>query len=370
MIQVHAFHPITGRHIAQIPYSRLDWADSLNESGSMNLTMPLTLPELSERTRSLLLREYGIIYGAFEVMESGGIRFYHAGYLKRVTLADDHQSWTLSVGGGGTILSKRLVLNYGLRDGWRDGQVLIDEDNPPGNWVFKSTGGSYADVFHDLIVETLKWGSLPLQPNVRVGGSRRDLTWNCWELKTVSTALSDIGEYADGPEFRWQPRLDEQWNLNFWLQVSSDSGELVDHTWTWNTAIPGDSVSLEAVDSEGAGMVGASYAVGGRDEDKILIAHHVGSALTSQGWPLLQAANVEHGTVSVLSTLQNYARADVQSGDQPQRSAKVTCSRTYNVHVGDWVNLRDNSVLHELKVTDISGDASKDTLSLDCSYRY
>lgn len=369
MIQVHAFHPITGRRLAQVPFSSVQWSDGINDTGSMSIVIPLTTG-FSQARQDTILREYGVIYAALEVQDDGSVRVFHAGWLTRVTLAEDHQSWTLTIGGGGTVLAKRLVLNYQLRDSWRDGQVLIDEDNPPGNWILKTTGGSYGDLFHTLIVETLKWGSLPLQPNVRIGGTRRERTWNCWELKDIATVMNDIAGYVDGPEYRWQPRLDAEWNLQFWLEVSSDSGELVDHTWTWNTAIPGDRVSLEDIDSDGSGMLGASYAVGGRDEDKLLIAHSVGTVLTSQGWPLLQEANTMHSTVSELATLQKYARADVQTGDRPQQSVKLACAMDYDVHVGDWVNLRDNSQVHELKITDISGTAGDSMLSLQCAYRY
>lgn len=361
-IELHLFDGKTGAHVKRLERASVTWADNINEAGSLGAKVR------GGNELEGLMAPYRYIAAAL-ILADGYVRVAHAGYLTHATRDRAKGIWDLDAGGGMTILDKRLVLNYALSTTWRDGTVLIDEDNPPGNWVLRLRG-TYRDIVRGLIAETLKWGTLPITLPAVQGGSAHDITYNCWDLATVAERIEDIGDREDGPEFRLDPYLDGSWNLTFSLAVGN--AEIVDHSWKWNVLAPNSQVTLGDEDRDGEDMCSACYAIGGKDDDKVLIAHHVGTALTGAGWPLMQVRNTQHNSVSVLSTLQSYARADVASGDSAQDSVELYAPMDKGVHVGDWADVRvgegDADVLR-LKVVGVKGGASSDSLRVECRER-
>ncbi|MFR5302189.1 MAG: hypothetical protein ACLTGO_11045 [Bifidobacterium scardovii] len=126
-IILKAYNGLTGTYLGRLPYTTLSGQDSISDEGSMNAAIPdckqlRLIPDLDP-----YLHDWGTIYAAHM-----GARILHAGYLTSHSLNDTRDELTLTIGGGFTILNKRKVLNVKLRDSWKDGYVLIDEDHPPG----------------------------------------------------------------------------------------------------------------------------------------------------------------------------------------------------------------------------------------------
>ena len=361
-LELHLFDGKTGSHVKRLDRTTISWSDNINEAG----TLSATIRGGSELDG--LMAPYRYIAAAL-MLGDEGVRIMHAGYVTHASRDRARGTWSIDAGGGMTILDKRLVLNYSLATTWHDGTVLIDEDNPPGNWVLRLTG-TYRDVIRGLIAETLKWGTLPITLPAAQGGSAHDITYNCWDLATVSERIEDIGDRQDGPEFRLDPYLDDTWTLRFRLVVGTT--EIVDTTWRWNVLAPNSQVALGDEDRDGEDMCTACYAIGGKDEDRMLIAHHAGTALTAKGWPVMQTRNTQHNSVSILATLQSYARADVASGDTPQATVALSVGMGIGVHVGDWANVRvgprDSDVL-ALKVVGVKGGTASGCLTVECRER-
>lgn len=356
-IELHAFSGLTGAHVRRLAASEVSWSDNVNEAGSLSATV-----RGGDELRDVL-RQYGNVVAAIS-----GSRVLHAGYVTHAKRDRAGGTWSVEAGGGLTILDKRLVMNHALASAWRDGTVLIDEDNPPGSWVLRLTG-TYRDLVRGLVAESMKWGELPIDLPARQGGSAHDVTYNGWDLAKVSERIGDLCDREDGPEVRFDPELSDSWALRFALRVDT---EVVDTHWTWNPLAPGSRVALGDDDQDGGDMCTACYAIGGKDDDKMLIAHAAGSALTSKGWPVLQVANTSHSSVSVLSTLQSYARADVAGGDAPQLSIALQVGIEREVRVGDWADVRvgtgDSDVL-ALKVVGVKGSSGSDMLDVECRER-
>ena len=345
MVSLHVFDGRTGAHVSRLSWTSLSWSDSINEAGSISAAV---------EDPGFTIRCYGHILAALD-----GSDVLHAGYVVKAT--EDRSAGTVSVEGGGglTILDKRLVLNRLLKTQWRDGTVLIDEDNPPGAWVLELSG-SYRDIVRGLISETMQWGALPVSlPAVQ--GGQHERTYNCWDLATVSSRIADIGDLEDGPEIRLDPELDGDWNLTFALRAEE---EIVDSHWAWNANLPGQELSPGSVDYDGASMATQSFGTGGKNDDTLIVAHAVGGSLEDDGWPVLQVANTSHTTISEVSTLKGYVAADVAAGDSPQESRSLACPISLRVRVGDWAELRDGSGVGSYKVTDVSGDAAKGRLTV------
>ncbi len=361
MLTLHAFNGLTGAHICRLPLIKADWTEAINEHGSLNATV-----QDDGSIPSTALRQWGTIIAVMDESEP-----VHAGYLTHAKLNRADAEWTLECGGGGTILEKRLVLNYALNSSWTDGQVLVDEDNPSGNWPL-TFNGSYSDIIAQLVTETKKWGALPITPKSLTGGDKTR-TYNSYDFATVSDRISDIGDLENGPEWRFDPVISSSWVMSFEQKTSADGGELIDNQWHWNALAPQSGVLLDNEDIDGGDMSTSCYIHGGKNDDLLLVARYSSTALTDAGWPLLQTANTSHGTVSLLSTLQSYARRDVATGDDTQRTIALKVLRElYDVHVGDWATLRfgtANADTINLKVVDVKGSTDSDFLTIGARKR-
>ena len=370
----------TGRHITALPYESLSWSDSISDEGSLTATIPDT-PILHHLDLSRILLEYGTIWAAKQ-----GDSILHAGWLTDWKISDDGKSVSIDAGGGWTIWTKRLVLNHNLWNTWKDGTVLIDEKNPPGAWILTITG-TLRDICRGLIAESMKFGDLPYTLPAIQGGTSNTRTYNCCDMATVSDQLGDIADLEDGPEIRFDPH-ETGTGLAFALSVGTP--EIVDQEHRWNANAPMQRVTLAGVDASGDGICSQSWAVGGKNDDSVLVARTVSGKLAGLGWPeALQTANTSHTSVSILETLKSYTTADVMSGDEPQLTIGVKCGIEHDVHVGDHIDLRiptdtlasrllaqsarhrdasDTGILRR-KVTDVSGSTDTDWLTLQTRIR-
>ena len=268
------------------------------------------------------------------------------------------------------MLKKRLVMNHALASSWKDGNVVVDEDNPKGSWPL-ILSGSYSDIVRGLILETEKWGALPITAAAYTGGDKTR-TYNSYDFATVSDRIGDVIDLENGPEVRFDPVLSSSWAISFQQVASADGGEIIDHKWRWNALVPGSRVVLGDEDWDGSDVCGQCFAHGGKEQDSLLVARASSSKLTNAGWPLLQAANTMHATVSELATLRSYARADVANGDGPQRTVSLSVGIENDVRVGDWADVRygdsDGDVM-ALKVTDVSGSSKSGMLTVSARER-
>lgn len=358
-ISLHAFNGLTGAHVARLPCGSASWADAINDAGT--LTATVTDPNIDFEG---ILRVYGTIVAAI-----GFGRVIHAGYLKHVKR--NGKEWSIDAGGGASIFDKRLVINYRLHQSWADGTVIVDEDNPSGNWPFTVTG-SYSDLISKLISESLKFGALPIVPAALTGGDKLR-TYNSYDLATVSDRIKDIGDLENGPEYRFDAVVDDFGAISFLQRTSKDGGEIIDHHWKWNAIVPDSGVILGEEDADGSEMCTQSFGVGGKSEDKIVVARSISNALTAKGWPVLQNANTSHSSISNTATLKSYVNADTACGDNPQHTygLEVDMSR-YDVRVGDWCDVRrsdrEDDVLL-LKVTNVSGSVNSRMATIQCRER-
>lgn len=360
-ITLHAFHGVTGQHLARLPAASASWSDSINEPGELKAVVF----ENAKVDIESVVREWGSIVAALR-----GTTVLHAGYVKNLNHSREKGTYDIDAGGGATIFEKRLVINYLLKNTWANGTVVIDEENPSGNWPL-TCNGSYSDIISKLVAETKKWGTLPIAPASLTGGNKTR-TYNSYDLATVLARIEDIGDLENGPEFRFDPQLDSEFNLTFKQVTSADGGEIVDAVHEWNATVP-NGVSVGDDKRDGSYMCSQCFMTGGRDDDTLLVAMAQSSRLTNAGWPLLQIADTSHSTVSVLGTLLAYARGYVARGDRRPLSVPVYVPVSMgDVHVGDWANIRvgeaAGDVLH-MKVTDVSCSLGSQVLTVDCQER-
>lgn len=357
MLSLKLFDGRTGGFIGSLKAQRFSWTDAINDVGSLSADV------ISERS----FRLYADVLAVVD-----GDRIKHAGYLTQAAYNEERGLWSLTAGGALTILDKRLVLNYALKDTWQNGYVLVDEENPGIDWQLSFTG-SYSDIISCLLTETLKWGELPIIPATLTGGNK-ERNYNSYDFATVADRIEDIGELEEGPETRFDAQLSASGTLAFYQVSSPDSDELVTNTWRWNALIPDSGVLISDIDVSGEYMCTQSFGSGGKDEDRLLVARSLATNLESEGWPVLQIANKDHSSVSEISTLLGYVRGDTASGDDTQRVHKLLVDGTkYDVRVGDWADVRwgtGNTDIYALKVIEISGSSDSCMLEIQCRERW
>lgn len=350
---LHAFSGVTGDHLMRLPYLSASWSESLNEDGSMTAKVAMF-----DGHRDVVT-PYKTVLALVD-----GDTVVHAGYVKRAP--EDGGAVNVSCGGFMTILSKRLVINHLLDSSWTDGQVLVDEDHPAGNWPLHFRG-TYSDIVRGLLVETLKFGRLPVAVAALQGGTSHERTYNSYDLATVESRISDIADLQDGPEIRFDPVLSGSWNLSF---VQRTEDEIVDHHWRWNSVVPGGGCTMGKVDSDGSGMATQVFGAGGKSDDYLLVSMRRSDVLTKRGWPVMQVADKSHSSVSDIRTLAAYVGSGLAKGSRQPRTYGLTVDGNPPVKPGDWADVRTEQGLLQLKVTDVSGDSSGGKLSVQAQDRW
>lgn len=358
-------YDMMGHHLHRLPYAACNWQESIKQPGSMSATVVLERDSWWHGRLWDTLRPWRCL-----VALQQGERVVHAGPLTDLKWDASARRLDLTVGGGLTLLTKRLVLNRRLKDDWRDGTVLVDEKHPAGNMVLEWRRTWWFAVCCRLIMETKAWGDLPidLPPLEEPGDKQR--TYYSWDLATVADRINDIMNLEGGNEIRFDPVINEDGDLRF--KFVAGKPELVTATHQWSAVAPDSRIDLTGISASGASMTNQVWACGGKDDDRTLMCRR--TATPRQGTMLMQSANTAHTTVSRLSTLQQHAAGQLAAGWWPVETFELKVGEEHDVHVGDHADLRvqddyigDTTL--RLKITDIRGDVGDDMLTISACER-
>lgn len=358
---LHAYAITTGEHLYRLPYSAAQWQESIKQPGSMSCTVPLSR-EAKQLDLWATLRPWKCMLAL-----QRGRKVIHAGPLTDLQWDASSRSLSLTCGGGLTLLTKRLVLSVALKDGWRDGTVLVDEKHPSREMVLEWKRTWWWVCICRLILETKKWQDLPIDlPAIEEPGDKQR-TYFSWDLATVADRISDIMNLAGGNEVLFDPYLTTDDHLRFRMRAGKP--ELITTTHRWDTTLPGVRVDLASISGSGSNLTNQVWATGGKDSDKTLMCRRTATPLA--GYPLMQSSNTSHTTVERLSTLQQHATGQLAAGAWPDESFTLKVGEEHDVHVGDHAITRFSDdylgdQMLELKITDISGDTGSDLLTVTC----
>lgn len=352
-IRVFAFRLTDGQPIFRIPYTAVSGTETLNAGGDMKIEVAWSRDAARLNLRKTL---YPWLVGMAAVR---GDRVLHAGPVTARGWDPEGRKLTFTAGGGWDLFDKRLVLNRALAASWRDGEVLIDEDNPAPDWQLTFTG-TYTDIGSGLIAEALRWGSFPVDLPDPDGGLYTR-TYLGWDMALVSDRLTDLTKLEHADELEFQPYRDAQHRFRWRFRGAP---ELMDVDWQWNTMAPAQRIRFTGVDDDGSAMATQAFGLGGRADDLVLAAKVESTALTGAGWPVLQSANTSHSTVSELDTLQSWVAEDIARGSCTQESFTFAVGMEYPVHPGDWAEIKvDDLYLGRttlpLKIVQVGWDTSE-----------
>lgn len=332
---------------ARVPVSDVSFTDSLSGGGGMTLNLKAT-SELAQYRPREKLRPWRTTVALLD-----GKNVVMAGPVTRRTYRG---AMTVSVGDGLTFFDKRLVLNYALHSKWKNGEVLIDEDNPSPEWLLAFRGLSLAGIANGLLAETLKWGKLPIDaPTLPLEAGIHERTYRCFDFATISSRLTQLSEVINGPQMRCVGRLTDAGELRFKFEPGFDG---VEHDLS--TSLEGHGIMLDSIDEDGDSVSTEVFAMGGRDEDVVLTAR---MRQLDTSMPLLQSALSTSSSVSKISTLLDHVNQAVVDGTTLPESTRLKVRTDRGVKPGDVINLTTSNVFYggraqiRLKVVQVSGDA-------------
>lgn len=358
MLSMHVFDASTGEHVMRIPYTSCSWSDSLNREGGMDVTVDYTAEAIASGLGSVLAEWRHVIA---LVDDHDGVRdVIHAGPLTDHDWQADSRRLSLTVGGGLTLLTRRLVLNRRLRDAWRDMPVLVDETHPAGDMALRCTG-SWRDIAIRLILETLAWAPLAITVPQILNEGDHTRTYYAWDLATVADRLTELTTLEDGLEIRFDPYVDEQGRLFFGLIAAHD---LASDPLRLDATLPDVRCRLLGVSADGSTLTTQVWLTGGKDGDKTLMCRR-----TVDSGLLLQSADTSHTTVERMATLQQHALGMLATHAWCDEAVKLEIGNEHMVRPGDTLDVRvaddwlGERRLH-LKITDVAGSSDTDWLTV------
>lgn len=357
-VSVHLFDIRSGDHVTRIPYTSATWNDAINQSGGATVGI-----DYSQTAVKLDLRKHMLSWAYLVGIIDGDDNVLHAGPLTSWDWDASSRSLTMSIGGGLTLLEKRLVIDPYWKSSWRDTKILVDETHPAGHMAYTLTG-SPKSIISGLVSCAVSWDALPINTGPSNGDGEMTRTYYAWDLATVADRIKEIGDLDDGPEYRFDPRIDSDGRLSFDLVVED---EIVSSTFRFNTVIPDGAAVYDGVSSNGDDMVGQMWLTGGKDDDSTLMCRRT-SADMPENVMMLQGSDTQHTTVSVMSTLQQQALGDLSRMSWPEETHSLKV-RNARVRPGDRVDLTvtddfTGTRTIELRATSVAGTSDTEWLTV------
>lgn len=364
------FDTVTGRVGYELPWTSLSWTSKLNDAGTMTATLPVESAfsaigdQLGADDPRTLLREFLTGPYRYSLAVLYGNDIVWAGPYLPSSAAPDKPTVDIAGVEFMKLFDKRLMLN------------------PAG-------AGAITDPSYDIAVSaaTLRWityqavslaltgtnRSLPVTcSNIPAQDGLLERRWNGYDLTTVYKALQDLSNESGGPDIRFDPYLtvgsDGQY-VHYELRIGdpfvASSGPLGPDAplpWTWD-----ESVALITPNVDATGLA-TSYFVNGAGQDRAkLIGTASSSALTTLGWPALEAVDGQHTSSGDQVQLDSFAAADIAASTAPLVAWAVKVPADYSppagsFRVGDLArfdvdrNLYLASGSYERRITQLSGD--------------
>lgn len=358
---IGVYQTTTGEHIDILPASSWSWRRTVSAAGSVAVDIPLTQESVAMNLRGLLAPWRTTL----AIRDNATGRVVAAGVVYARQWEADTGMLKVSCADLWDLFKLRLVIDPSL-DSFGAAAVEEKEGAIPGAWT-RRMSGSLGDIARQLVEMTIKAGPLPIILPAHQGG-QHERTYEGGDMATIASRLSELTQVIDGPEIAFAPSINPISDRLEW-QMMIGTPELVTASHRWDArrrAIPLIDISVE---EDASDMVGDSWARGGSQNDRVLIAHHHDRWLEQAGWPLLQAADTSHSTISDLTTLAAWARTPTRLRSESVEVIQLKARRQDEAGYaladaltpGDHILLRHDDPylgagLMRLKVLELSGD--------------
>lgn len=345
------------------------WSVAVNDPEEVKVTIDLN-DELEQR------REWRNIAAASKTgvaVEHDG-RWY-GGQILPKSWDEDDQSLTITAKGIHSWLYDMFVAPPAAETA-----MLIDPSTKLANPALNTTfsGVDLGTIIKKLVQQACSWpgASLPIvyEPD-RPGTATR--TYEFLDFKTVGSAIDDISNVINGPDFRFELRRKDETHLHWVLVTGTEAQPRLQSATvhSWDSAAIEPSASGVSEDSDPSEMGDIAWVTGGRTEDTAMVARAVSTKLRDAGYLLRMKLDSSHSDVKLQPTLEGYAAEALRTGSQEilfrKFRARATLAPFLNeYHPGDLcqVNVEGSGYLPDgapvRRIAKLAGDETGEFIEI------
>lgn len=349
----------TGRKLQDVQVVQGPWSKQMNGPGTVRTTMTLLDPDV----RRLGLRNLATPGKSFLAVVENDV-VMEAGPVWTHDYDADEGRLTLSAAGAWSYFDHRvLVPLLALSTPF----VVPDPEDPAQVIPNPAWNSSYANMSLGTIAKRLveqarthTGGNIPIVlPPDEAGDAVRNYLGA--DLALIGDRLEELTSVLGGPDIDFAPRYTaDRQGIEWVMRIGTTAQPQLTsaRTHVWDLAVKEPSVRSLKVKRSAERMVGRAWATGGRTADVVLTARYENPTLTAAGYPLLEAVDSSHSSVSEQRTLDGYAAEAARTGYKPIEfwSFEVDATATPKVgvyQVGDYcrIKIKDDPYLPD-NVTD------------------
>lgn len=305
---------VTGGKLQTLPAANIRWEQRILEPETMRVEVTLK-PDAHQ-----LLDLRGSTWEARTALViSDGNKVLGAGPIWEREYDDKTRKWSCTASGLWSLLDHRYILPNNATASNLLITVGDKEDTPNPTVATVFTAKTWPQIVQGLLTQaaTRPGGQLPLVYGAKGTGSH-DKSYDASSFKSIGEALDDLTRLMDGPEIRFTPRIRDN-RLEWVVEVGDDTQPEItsqtEHRFDF-TAPAGFARALKTR-SSGKELASEVWATGGRQASKALFARAYDDSLIRAGFPRMEMVSSAHSTVVEQSTLDRYARQDVQTAARP-----------------------------------------------------
>lgn len=371
----------TGLRIQNAPVITGNWSEVLNDSGDVSCTVSLKDPAV----RRLGLAESASVGKAFlaalegdTVLQAGPIWFHD--YDR------DSLQLTLTASGMWSYFDHRVLLpvlaGRNPTDVTTDTRYSLPVTDPAATgypWP-TDTSKSLQGIARALVAQAQTWtgGNVPVILPAEVATDGSDRWYKGADLGVVGERLTQLTQVDGGPDIMFTPRLrSDRLGIEWVMRIGTPTEPRLFSTQRqrFYVGTQKSSVSKLKMHVDGTGLASQAFGAGGRTEDQTLITVSTDTTLTDLGYPLFEAVDSSHSTVSKTATLQGYSDEIVTVGRTPQKVSSFDHDLSQHPYVeafnaGDFADLRVRNDpyipkgSHGMRIMSRAGDEQGRKLSL------
>ena len=357
---------LTGRITGVLDATGVSWAQTLNDSGSID---GVTVPE--HLVRSLNLRREAAAAKCFLAVEQDDV-IREAGPIWSHLWDWEKGQLTLGASGLWSYFDHRKVLP--LLNGKPIAQVSTTIPTPG-----TADGVQLGGIARQLVEQSRLYAytKIPIVlPPYYTGGHTE--TFPGWKLLWIGDQLRELTQReSNAPDIRFRPRRrpDDPRFIEWVMEVGTESRSQlaqVGDDWVFDATAPRGPVLGISVDQDATVMGSWAFVIGNGTEKDMLISTAYDPTLNDLGYPLLEVEE-SRTTVEVKATLDGHAATLRDRSSRPVEmwNVHVHADAAREVMAGHYARVifRDDAYLGSgevyVRVKTISGNFS-DTVVLDC----
>lgn len=368
---------VSGGPILDLPVMKgASWAAQLNRPDSLSCKVDMRDPDaLALDLRSSAAAKKTIIVARTEadVMLAWGV-------LDEPEWDEDKRTLSLQADGvwdgyfGKTIIAPASARTAPLVTTDAEGYPVV---NPALNTNL--SGLSLGSIGKRLVAQRLAWPGAPtafVLPDDEPGTRVREYLFS--DMKTVSSALTDLTNVENGPDFAFDAqRASDGLGLRYVMRHGSEARPRIGtDAGVWALGNLSKITGLKSK-SSGSEMGSAAWLTAGRSSGSALLSRRINDELLAAGYPPLDLVDTSHGDVTRQATLDDYAAELISFGRRPTQNVSFSIRADStpalgSYRPGDTVTIdvpKDHPYLVgpiPIRITSISGDEKGKTVKIGC----